>query len=95
VNRDRVLTATVAERARDLGRCGRGGEHVVGDAVNAHRLGGHRAAGLDERRPLLGDLAVLQRDACDLDDGVVGRIPAGGLDVDDHDAARGQNRHRR
>ena len=60
---------------------------LVRDAV--HLVADDRSSGVDEGRPLVGDLAALDADGSDLDEvGQLG-IGAGGLDVDDDELATG------
>ena len=55
---------------------------LLGDAVELRADDG--AAGLDQRRPAVGDLAALDLDRADLDDLAQLDVPAGGLEVE-HD----------
>ena len=50
--------------------------------VNAAIAGRDTDAGLDQRAPLVDDRAVLEQHDADLDDAVVRRETAGGLEVD-------------
>ena len=66
------------------------GDVRLGDAV--HLVADDRAGGLDQRRPAIGDLALLHLHAGDLDDVGESGVHAGRLDVDDDELTTGLDR---
>src|SRR5205823_3519195 len=69
----------------ERGETRRGGEHLVADAGERLDAGLDAGFGVDQRRPLGGELEAVHLQYRDLGDAIAGRMRAGGLEVDDRE----------
>ena len=85
VRDEEAAVEPLVECAGERGETRRGGDHFVADAGERLDAGLDADSGVDQRRPLGGELEAVHLQYRDLGDAIVGRMRAGGLEVDDRE----------
>ena len=88
VRDEQVAFQARANFGGELRECGRSSHHRIRDPRERLDFLGNRAAGVHERGPLFGELALLHAHDPDLGDPIAGRRRPRGLEVDEGDRWR-------
>ena len=85
VRDEQAAVEPLVELGGERGETRRGGDHLVADAGERLDAGLDAGFGVDQRRPLGGELEAVHLQYRDLGDAIAGRVRAGGLEVDDRE----------